>query len=78
MSLCLMPVLAVNSVPPAMLAAVPLRLTDVLGLALFVGGFAFEIVADRQKDRWLQQRREKLHDEPFMTSGLWSRRLVVY
>ncbi|KAI1777440.1 DUF1295-domain-containing protein [Hypoxylon cercidicola] len=72
-SLCLMPVLAVNSVPPAMLAAVPLKFTDVLGLALFAGGFAFEIVADRQKGRWLQQRREKLHDEQFMTRGLWCR-----
>ncbi|XXG95533.1 hypothetical protein Hte_001797 [Hypoxylon texense] len=73
-SLCLMPVLAVNAAPPAMLAAVPLKLTDILGLALFAGGFAFEIAADRQKGRWLRRRREKLHDEPFMTGGLWSRR----
>lgn len=73
-SLCLMPVLAVNSVPPSMLAAVPLKISDVLGLALFAGGYIFEIIADRQKGRWLQERREKLHDEQFMTSGLWSRR----
>ncbi|KAI6091620.1 hypothetical protein F4821DRAFT_188817 [Hypoxylon rubiginosum] len=72
-SLCLMPVLAVNSVPPSMLAAVPLKISDVLGLALFAGGYIFEIIADRQKGRWLQERREKLHDEQFMTSGLWSR-----
>lgn len=73
-SLCLAPVIAVNAVPPAALAAVALRATDVLGLALFAGGFAFEIVADRQKGRWLSRRKDKLHDEPFMTEGLWSRR----
>ncbi|KAI1446144.1 DUF1295-domain-containing protein [Annulohypoxylon stygium] len=72
-SLCLAPVIAVNAVPPAALAAVALRATDVLGLALFAGGFAFEIVADRQKGRWLSRRKDKLHDEPFMTEGLWSR-----
>ncbi|KAI2777015.1 DUF1295-domain-containing protein [Daldinia loculata] len=72
-SLCLAPVLAVNAVPPAALAAVPLRVTDVLGLALFAGGFALEVVADRQKGEWLRRRKEKLHDEPFMTKGLWSR-----
>ncbi|KAK6956883.1 hypothetical protein Daesc_002165 [Daldinia eschscholtzii] len=71
-SVCLAPVLAINAVPPAMLAALPLRVTDFLGLALFVGGFALEIVADRQKGEWLRRRREKLHDEPFMTGGLWS------
>ncbi|KAI1102892.1 DUF1295-domain-containing protein [Jackrogersella minutella] len=72
-SLCLGPVLAVNAVPAAALAAVPPRATDVLGLALFAGGFALEIAADRQKGRWLHRRQEKLHDEPFMTEGLWSR-----
>ncbi|KAI8961209.1 DUF1295-domain-containing protein [Daldinia sp. FL1419] len=72
-SLCLAPVLAVNSVPPAALAAVPLRATDILGSALFLGGFALEIVADRQKGRWLRERKEKIHDEPFMTRGLWKR-----
>ncbi|KAI1141408.1 DUF1295-domain-containing protein [Hypoxylon sp. FL0543] len=72
-SLCLAPVLALNAVPPAALAAVPLRATDVLGLALFAGGFALEIAADRQKGEWLARRREKLHDERFMTGGLWSR-----
>ncbi|KAI0116042.1 DUF1295-domain-containing protein [Hypoxylon sp. NC0597] len=72
-SLCLAPVIAINAVPPVVLAAVPLRVTDVLGLALFVGGFAFEIAADRQKGDWLARRKEKLHDEQFITGGLWSR-----
>ncbi|KAI1416409.1 hypothetical protein F5Y13DRAFT_153879 [Hypoxylon sp. FL1857] len=73
-SLCLAPVLAINAVPPAVLAAVPLRATDVIGLGLFVGGFALEIVADRQKGDWLARRKEKLHDEQFITSGLFSKR----
>ncbi|KAI1472962.1 DUF1295-domain-containing protein [Daldinia caldariorum] len=72
-SLCLAPVIAVNAVPAAALAAVPLRATDVLGPALFAAGFALEIAADRQKGRWLRQRRAKAHDEEFLTSGLWSR-----
>ncbi|KAI2466843.1 DUF1295-domain-containing protein [Annulohypoxylon bovei var. microspora] len=72
-SLCLAPVIAINAAPPAALAAVSLGAADVLGLALFAGGFAFEIVADRQKGRWLRRRKDKLHDEPFMTGGLWSR-----
>ncbi|OTB00285.1 hypothetical protein M426DRAFT_66247 [Hypoxylon sp. CI-4A] len=71
-SLCLAPVIAVNAVPRAALAAVPFGAADALGLALFAGGFAFEIVADRQKSRWLRERNAKLHDERFMTRGLWS------
>ncbi|KAI1387603.1 DUF1295-domain-containing protein [Hypoxylon trugodes] len=72
-SLCLAPVLAINAVPTAILATVPFGVADVLGLGLFVGGFAFEIAADRQKGAWLRRRKDKLHDEPFITGGLWSR-----
>ncbi|KAI9806055.1 MAG: hypothetical protein M1833_004462 [Piccolia ochrophora] len=73
-SLCLLPVLAINSVPLTLLASLPkLMPTDVLGLALFVGGFGFEVIADRQKNKWLQEKREKKHDEDFLTRGLWSR-----
>ncbi|KAI5922427.1 hypothetical protein F4810DRAFT_263795 [Camillea tinctor] len=67
-SLVLMPVVAVNAVP-----AVGLRATDVLGGAVFLAGFACEVVADRQKSAWLDGKKRKLHDEEFMTSGLWSR-----
>jgi steroid 5-alpha reductase family enzyme len=74
-SVCLLPVVAVNAVPAAALAALPrARAVDVVGLALYVGGFAFEVTADRQKSRWAHERHEKLHDEQFMTRGLWSRR----
>ncbi|GKT44117.1 uncharacterized protein ColSpa_04298 [Colletotrichum spaethianum] len=72
-SLCLMPVIALNAVPASAFAALPaFKASDALGLLVYVAGFAFEITADRQKSRWLRERREKAHDEQFMTSGLWS------
>lgn len=72
-SLCLMPVIAVNAVPPAVFgAAGGFKVTDVVGLGLYVGGLAFEVVADRQKSRWSRERKEKVHDEEFLTRGLWS------
>ncbi|KZL64716.1 hypothetical protein CI238_11730 [Colletotrichum incanum] len=72
-SLCLMPVIALNAVPASAFAALPaFKASDALGLLVYVAGFAFEITADRQKSKWLRERREKIHDEQFMTSGLWS------
>ncbi|GAB7363751.1 hypothetical protein MBLNU230_g4319t1 [Neophaeotheca triangularis] len=73
-SLCLMPVLAVNSIPASALAALPtVMMSDVAGLALFVGGMSFEATADRQKNQWLQEKREKRHNEDFLTRGLWGK-----
>lgn len=76
-SLCLLPVIALNSVPAAAFAAFPaFKASDAIGLLVYISGFAFEITADRQKSKWLRERREKVHDEQFMTSGLWSVRYV--
>jgi steroid 5-alpha reductase family enzyme len=73
-SLCLLPVLAVNSIPATTLAALPLvTLTDILGLLLYVGGITFEATADRQKSQWMKEKKEKKHNEEFLTSGLWSK-----
>ncbi len=73
-SLCLMPVLAINSIPHVALATLPLvTITDILGLLLYVGGLSFEVVADRQKDAWVQEKKRKEHDEDFLTRGLWSK-----
>lgn len=73
-SLCLLPVLAINSIPHAAMATLPaLRITDILGLLLYVGGLSFEITADRQKDAWVQEKKRKEHDEDFLTRGLWSK-----
>jgi len=73
-SLCLMPVLALNSIPHKLLSTLPaLGLTDVLGVGLWVGGFTLEVIADRQKNAWVQEKKEKKHDEDFLTRGLWSK-----
>lgn len=73
-SLCLMPVLAINSIPASVFAALPaLGLTDVLGIMMWVGGITFEATADRQKSKWVQEKKEKKHDEGFLTHGLWGK-----
>ncbi|KAM7202527.1 Protein of unknown function (DUF1295) domain containing protein [Rhypophila sp. PSN 637] len=72
-SLCLLPVIAVNSIPASAVAATSaVKLTDILGLSLYAGGLLFEVVADRQKSQWAKERKEKVHDEEFLTGGLWS------
>ena len=69
-----MPILALNSIPHALLATLPVvGLTDIIGLSLFVGGLSFEVIADRQKNAWVQGKKNKDHDEDFLTSGLWSK-----
>ena len=74
-SLCLMPVIAVNALPAATFASLPaaVTLTDLLGVGLWVGGFGFEVVADMQKNRWVADKKAKKHSEEFLTSGLWSK-----
>ena len=76
-SLCLLPVLAVNSLPPtspAFAAATnKVKPTDILGLTLFISGFLFEVTADRQKSAWSKAKEQKKHSEQFLTSGLWSK-----
>ncbi|KAK0113229.1 hypothetical protein ONS95_014924 [Cadophora gregata] len=73
-SLCLLPILGLNSIPHTLLSTLPvLTLTDIAGLTLFLGGFTFEILADRQKSAWSAAKKRKEHDEEFLTSGLWSK-----
>ncbi|KAI4614337.1 uncharacterized protein J4E87_009557 [Alternaria ethzedia] len=80
-SLCTLPVILVNSVPRSAYATSLLGqavsskpyLTDILGLAIFVFGLTFEVVADRQKDTWVQGKKQKKHSEEFLTHGLWSK-----
>ncbi|KAF2239259.1 DUF1295-domain-containing protein [Viridothelium virens] len=74
-SLCLLPVLALNSIPATAFAALPtaITITDIVGLALYVGGISFESVADSQKSAWAQEKKEKKHSEEFLTRGLWSK-----
>ncbi|KAL8734678.1 MAG: hypothetical protein Q9166_001334 [cf. Caloplaca sp. 2 TL-2023] len=74
-TLCLMPVLALNSLPASLFSTLPaaIGITDILGALLFVGGLSFEVTADRQKDKWVQEKKTKKHNEEFLTRGLWSK-----
>ena len=60
-SLCLLPVIAVNSLPASTFAALggAVSITDVLGVLLYVGGLSFEATADRQKSKWVQEKKRK-------------------
>ena len=74
-SLCLMPVLAINSLPVSTFAALSgaVGITDIIGILLYLGGLSFEVTADRQKNAWVQEKKQKKHDEDFLTRGLWSK-----
>ncbi|KAF1845226.1 DUF1295-domain-containing protein [Cucurbitaria berberidis CBS 394.84] len=80
-SLCTLPVILINSIPRSAYATSVLGqavsakpyLTDILGLAIFVFGLTFEVVADRQKSKWVEGKKEKKHSEEFLTRGLWSK-----
>ena len=74
MTLCSLPVLLLNSLPATTAVATKgLRPTDVLGLGLFIFGLGFEVLADREKSAWSKARREKKHNEEFITTGLWGK-----
>ncbi len=82
-TLMLAPVIALNAIVPgtalaagAAASSTGVRVTDVLGLGTWIVGFGFEAVADAQKSRWAREKRDKVHDEAFMTSGLFSVRCV--
>src|SRR5436853_137274 len=68
-SVCLVPVVAVNAIPAAFLANA-IGFTDILGFALYTLGMAFEVVADAQKSQWSTDKKAKKHDQDFITSGL--------
>ena len=74
-SICLMPVLAINSLPATLFSTLSasVAITDVIGLLLYSGGLSFEVIADRQKDKWVQEKKAKKHDEDFLTGGLWGK-----
>lgn len=48
----------------------PIRAFDLLGILIWLAGFALEVVADRQKHLF---RSDPANRERFITSGLWGR-----
>lgn len=65
-----LPVYLSNSAPPVVHPALNIR--DYLSLGLIVTSFLIEVVADTQKSQWRARKDRKLHDEKFISSGLWS------
>jgi len=73
-SLCLLPVTAMNALPPSTYANLPaLTLSSVLGVTLWLFGFSFEVFADRQKSQWVAEKKAKKHAEQFLMRGLWGK-----
>lgn len=73
-SLVLLPVTALNALPPTAFTAIPYFTPGTLaGIALWLVGFTFEVTADRQKSQWMKEKKEKKHSEDFLTRGLWSK-----
>ncbi|KAG0145710.1 hypothetical protein CROQUDRAFT_671617 [Cronartium quercuum f. sp. fusiforme G11] len=64
------PVYAVNSIPASRNA--PLGISGIFGATLWMSSFLFEVIADRQKSAWREERNQKIHDEKFITRGLWA------
>lgn len=72
-SLVMLPVTALNSLPPTTFASIPwLTPGSAWGVFLWLFGFTFEVIADRQKSNWVAEKKAKKHDEDFLTRGLWS------
>jgi steroid 5-alpha reductase family enzyme len=73
-SLVLLPVTALNAIPPTTFALIPYFTPGtVLGIALWAFGFLFEVTADRQKSQWVKEKKEKKHSEDFFARGLWGK-----
>lgn len=71
-SLTALPIYLVNAVPPAAQPKFGARITDWIGLAVWLGGMGLEITADREKSKWRADKESKKHEEKFITSGTWS------
>ncbi|PRP78002.1 hypothetical protein PROFUN_04128 [Planoprotostelium fungivorum] len=71
-TLCSLPVLAVNSLPASAFPNDPsITITDIIGFSVYLFGIGFECLADYQKSVWSHEKRQKRHEEEFITRGLW-------
>ncbi|EGN98712.1 hypothetical protein SERLA73DRAFT_181316 [Serpula lacrymans var. lacrymans S7.3] len=65
-----LPVYLTNALPAALHP--PLGPRDYASVGLIAGSLMLEVLADRQKSAWRHRKDNKLHDEKFITRGLWS------
>ncbi|KAJ3015061.1 hypothetical protein HKX48_004804, partial [Thoreauomyces humboldtii] len=68
-SLTALPVYAANAIPARMHPALGYK--DFIGFSIWALGFAFEVVADRQKAAHAKALKDKKTDESFLRTGLW-------
>jgi steroid 5-alpha reductase family enzyme len=66
-----LPVFALNAIPARLHP--DLNWKDFLGIAVWITGFAIEVVADHQKTRWRKEKDEKKHNEEWISRGLWAK-----
>ncbi|KAJ8517077.1 hypothetical protein ONZ45_g5682 [Pleurotus djamor] len=64
-----LPVYLCNATPPEEHPSLGLR--DYIAIGLYAVSFLLEVTADMQKHSWRRRKDAKLHDEKFITSGLW-------
>jgi steroid 5-alpha reductase family enzyme len=74
-SLCLLPVAALNAIPVTAFTSLPpaANALSIAGLGIYTFGLAFEVIADQQKTQWMKDKKEKKHSEEFLTRGLWGK-----
>ncbi|KAF7327433.1 S5A-REDUCTASE domain-containing protein [Mycena kentingensis (nom. inval.)] len=65
-----LPIYVTNVIPAA--EHPELGASDYAAIALFTTSFLFEVIADGQKTAWRRRKDAKLHDEKFITKGLWA------
>lgn len=59
-----------NALPARSLPA--LGLLDLLALSVWGAGWGLEVVADRTKSQWREEKNAGKHDEAFLSRGVWS------
>lgn len=74
-SFCTIPVSALNLLPPSTFTTLSTLSSglSIAGLGIYAFGLIFETIADRQKSQWVKEKKEKKHDEDFLTRGLWNK-----
>ncbi|KAF5359375.1 hypothetical protein D9756_003244 [Leucocoprinus leucothites] len=65
-----LPIWLVNTLPVRLSPALGAR--DYAAVGLYAGSLLFESIADRQKSIWRKAKDARQHNEPFISSGLWS------
>lgn len=59
-----------NSLPARSLPA--LGIFDLIALTVYGAAWGLEIVADRTKSQWREEKEAGKHNEKFLTRGVWS------